>query len=76
MPALTKGAKELIDRGINVTPGQAIGGIGNILEERVSNMAITGPAIAARRRAVNDPLFKEIADRTLQKQAGGCRAKN
>ena len=29
-------------------------------------MAITGPAIAARRRAVNDPLFKEIADRTLQ----------
>ncbi len=66
LPALTKGAKELIDRGINVTPGQAIGGIGNILEERVSNMAITGPAIAARRRAVNDPLFKEIADRTLQ----------
>ena len=66
LPALTKGAKDLIDRGINVTPGQAIGGIGNILEERVSNMAITGPAIAARRRAVNDPLFKEIADRTLQ----------
>lgn len=66
LPALTKGAKELIDRGITVTPGQAIGGIGNILEERVSNMAITGPAIAARRRAVNDPLFKEIADRTLQ----------
>ena len=66
LPALTKGAKELIDSGVNVTPGQAIGGIGNQLEQRIGNMTATGGAIMNRRRAVNDPLFKQTADRALQ----------
>lgn len=66
LPTLTKGAKELIDSGVNVTPGQAIGGIGNQLEQRIGNMTATGGAIMNRRRAVNDPLFKQTADRALQ----------
>lgn len=65
LPALTKGAKELIDRGVNLTPGQALGGFANQIEQRVGNMAATGGAIMERRGAVNAPIFRETADRAL-----------
>ena len=65
LPALTKGAKELIDRGVNLTPGQATGGLANQIEQRIGNMAATGGAIMERRGAVNAPIFRETADRAL-----------
>lgn len=66
LPALTKGAKELIDRGVNLTPGQATGGFANQIEQRIGNMAATGGAIMERRGAVNAPIFRETADRALE----------
>ncbi|MGA0335297.1 MAG: hypothetical protein ACO3LD_03505, partial [Luminiphilus sp.] len=56
LPKLSKTAKEAIDAGVNLTPGQAVGGLANRVEQ-LATSTLTGPAIGKARRAANDDYF-------------------
>jgi hypothetical protein len=64
LPKLSKTAKEAIDAGVNLTPGQAVGGLANRVEQ-LATSTLTGPAIGKARRAANDDYFPVAANRAL-----------
>lgn len=62
-PAVTPEARRLMERGIQPSLGQAIGGIANTAEEKLMSVPLLGDAISrARNRAVDE--FNEAAIRT------------
>jgi hypothetical protein len=68
-PLITPEAQRLMDRGIQPTMGQVVGGIGNKLEEGLSSIPFIGGAIKnARGRAVDE--FNQAA---IQNVAPGVR---
>lgn len=53
-PQTGKAAKELIEEGVDLTPGQIMGGLGKSVEDRLTSVPVLGDAInAARQRGVN-----------------------
>lgn len=53
--ALSPEAQSLIDQGVKLTPGQALGGTANSLEQKLSSVPLAGEAIGkARSSAVKD----------------------
>jgi hypothetical protein len=54
-PGLRDDAKTLIDAGVSLTPGRALGGAAQRLEEGVESIPVVGDAIrGAQRRAIDD----------------------
>lgn len=52
-PKIKEGAKELVERGIPLTPGQAFGGVPRAIEEAATVLPFAGEAVgAAQKRAV------------------------
>jgi len=84
LPRLAPGAKEIINRGITLTPGQATGA--NSLTNRIEQLAtstLTGPGIAAARRRADAQYFPiaarealEAAGQTLDTPATGKLSAN
>ena len=65
LPKLQKGAKELIDQGVTLTPGQAVGGMLNRGEEALGSVPFFGGTIRDARRRGDDQYFTVAANRAL-----------
>lgn len=56
----------LVDQGVTPTPGQALGGLANSIEQKAMSTPILGEAIAGGRRAavedMNRALYKQVLD--------------
>lgn len=65
-PETSAGAKQLIDEGVRLTPGQALGGAWKASEEKLASLPILGDIIkGAQRRGIED-FNRAAANRVLK----------
>lgn len=68
-PQTGKAAKELIEEGVDLTPGQIMGGVGKSIEDKLTSVPFVGDAInASRQRGINS--FNKAAVNRALKQIG------
>lgn len=63
--SLDPGVKALEHAGIKLTPGQALGGVANRMEEKAQSLPILGDAITAARNRGTEQLNKAVLDRAV-----------
>jgi hypothetical protein len=64
-PKTTPEAAELLKQGVQMTPGQIIGGVANKVEERATSLPLVGDAIANARRRSAESLNTVAINRAL-----------
>lgn len=65
LPKLTPVAQKLLAEGKSLTPGQALGGIYNTLEQQSTSLPFVGRTIAAARNRANPDIYADAADKAL-----------
>lgn len=65
-PTVDKGARQLIDEGIPLTPGQIMGGVGKTVEDKLTSIPFVGDAIQASRGRGIEAFNKAAVNRSLK----------
>ncbi len=64
-PQVTSAARWLMDRGVKLTPGQAMGGTANSLEQKATSLPIVGEMISQARGRAADSMRRGFAEDVL-----------
>ena len=65
LPKLTPVAQRLLAEGKSLTPGQALGGIYNTLEQQSTSLPFVGQVIAKARTRANPDIYADAANQAL-----------
>jgi len=65
-PQTSRAARELIDEGVPLTPGQIAGGVGRTIEDKATSIPVLGEAISSARRRGIEGFNKAAINRALK----------